>query len=174
MKRIVLFFTLLASFVICNAQKHPCSSTIYHQFDFWIGEWDVYGKNGKKAGDSKITAILDSCVILEEWTSTNNTQGIIYSGKSFNKYNAATDQWQQTWVDNAGGSTEFLKGIYTSNKIVFSTNPFVVTKDTMAVRRLTFFNLGEAKVRQLGEISKDNEKTWQTEYDLEYRRKQSF
>jgi hypothetical protein len=41
----------------------------------------------------------------------------------------------------------------------------------MAVRKLTFFNIDKNKVRQLGEISKDNGITWITEYDLEYRRK---
>ncbi len=46
-----------------------------------------------------------------------------------------------------------------------------VAKDTMAVRKLTFFNLAKDKVRQLGEISKDKGTTWQAEYDLEYRRK---
>jgi len=55
--------------------------------------------------------------------------------------------------------------------MIFKTKPFPVSNDTMAVRRLTFFNLGTDKVRQFGEISKDNEKTWTTEYDLEYRRK---
>jgi hypothetical protein len=41
----------------------------------------------------------------------------------------------------------------------------------MAIRRLTFFNLSSDKVRQLGEISKNNGASFVTEYDLEYRRK---
>jgi hypothetical protein len=54
---------------------------------------------------------------------------------------------------------------------MFETSPFLFNKDTMAVRRLTFFDLGGEKVRQFGEITKDNGKTWKTEYDLEYRRR---
>jgi hypothetical protein len=53
----------------------------------------------------------------------------------------------------------------------FETLPFQWKKDTIAIRKLTFFNLSKDKVRQLGEISKDNGVTWKTEYDLEYRRK---
>ena len=50
--------------------KSPCATEpVYRQFDFWIGEWEVYGKDGQKAGDSKIELILDSCIVLENWTS---------------------------------------------------------------------------------------------------------
>ena len=97
--------------------------------------------------------------------------GLNYSGKSFNTYNAISKQWQQTWVDNMGGTTEFLEGHYENNKMIFVTKPFPLAKDTMAIRKLTFYKLESNKVRQHGEISKDNGVTWATEYDLEYRRK---
>ena len=98
-------------------------------------------------------------------------KGITYSGKSFNTYNATTNQWQQTWVDNVGGTTEYLEGKPNHNTLIFRTKPFSFSKDTMAIRKLSFFNLGSNKVRQLGEISKNGGATWITEYNLEYRRK---
>ena len=166
-------FLLLIS-ILClttsaqQPQRMPCTTNpVYRQFDFWIGEWDVYGLNGKKAGDSKIELILDSCIILENWKSTGGN----YSGKSFNTYNALTGQWQQTWVDNVGSSTEYLQGKFENNKIIFLTNSFLFSKDTMAIRKLTFYNSSTDKVRQHGEITKDNGNSWATEYDLEYRRK---
>jgi hypothetical protein len=170
MKKAILFGVMIISSFYLQAQR-PCSNPVYRQFDFWIGEWEAFAVNGKKAGDSKISVILDSCVIFEEWTSANITQGIRYAGKSFNTYNNITKQWQQTWVDNVGGSTEFLTGNSEKDKIVFQTGSFPFSKDTMAIRKLTFYNLGKEKVRQHGEISKDNGKTWTTEYDLEYRRR---
>jgi hypothetical protein len=145
----------------------PCATDpVYRQFDFWIGEWEVTGKNGQPAGDSKISLLLDSCIVLEEWSGKNG-----YAGKSFNTYNAVTKQWQQTWVDNMGGSTEYMQGKYEDNKIIFMTKPFTFSKDTMAIRRLTFYNIDPQKVRQHGEISKDNGTNWNTEYDLTYNRK---
>lgn len=172
MQKIFTVALLCLSLSVSNAQGPPCTTNpVYRQFDFWIGQWDVYGKQGKKAGDSKISLILDSCVIFEEWTGTSVFNGVTYSGKSFNTYNSASNQWQQTWVDNAGTTTEFLKGKYDDGKMIFETYPFAYSKDTIAIRKLTFFNLGADKVRQLGEISKDNGATWVTEYDLEYRRK---
>ncbi len=170
MKKIVFLLLAIGIHSLIFGQK-PCSAPVYRQFDFWIGEWEVYAQNGKKAGDSKISLVLDSCIILEEWTSASTSQGLRYAGKSFNTWNRASRQWQQTWVDNAGSTTEYLKGKYGDKKMIFQTNPFPFINDTIAVRRLTFYDLGSDKVRQHGEISKDNEKTWVTEYDLEYRRR---
>jgi len=163
-----LLLLLNAATLFAQTAKTPCTTNpVYRQFDFWIGEWEVFAKNGNKAGDSQIELILDSCVILENWTSTSNG----YAGKSFNTYNAATHRWQQTWVDNAGGTTEYLEGSLDGNKMIFQTKPFRFSNDTMAIRRLSFYHLSADNVRQQGEISKDNGVTWKTEYDLAYRRK---
>ena len=172
MKRLLAFLVItFTTSQFLTAQRVPCSSPQFRQFDFWIGDWEAYGVNGKKGGDSKISLILDSCIILEEWTSAGVQQGLRYAGKSFNTWNRALQQWQQTWVDNTGNTTAYTKGKFENNKIIFTMDPFQFSKDTIAVRKLTFFNLGPDKVRQLGEISKDKGNTWVTEYDLEYRRK---
>jgi hypothetical protein len=173
MQKLLTLFIVICICAGANAQKGklPCSSPEYRQFDFWIGEWEAFGPGGKKAGDSKISLILDSCIIFEEWTSASVQQGIRYAGKSFNTYNATTRQWQQTWVDNVGGTNEYLIGKFENNQIIYSSTPFKISKDTMAIRKMTFTNLSTDKLRQHGEISKDNGLTWITEYDLEYRRK---
>jgi hypothetical protein len=171
MKKIVILFVVFLFSNGLKAQRLPRSNPVYRAFDFWIGDWEAFGLNGIKAGDSKISLILDSCVILEEWTSTALQQGLRYAGKSFNTYNATTKQWQQTWVDNVGGTNEYLLGKFEKNQIIYSSTPFKFSKDTMAIRKMTFTNLAKDKLRQHGEISKDNGTTWSTEYDLEYRRK---
>ncbi|HEX6333175.1 MAG TPA: hypothetical protein VFZ78_03050 [Flavisolibacter sp.] len=168
--RIVLLVLLVTSMHAAFAQQppSPCRTMAeYRQFDFWIGEWDVFRKNGMKAGDSRIELILDSCVILENWAGSNG----VYSGKSFNTFNGVTKQWQQTWVDNQGGTIEFLEGGFAGNRMQFMSRPFPMTGDTVGIRRLSFHLLSADIVRQHGEISKDNGVTWSTEYDLEYRRK---
>jgi hypothetical protein len=171
MRKLSLYIIATCFTVAIQAQKLPCSNPVYRQFDFWIGEWEAFGPGGKKAGDSKISLILDSCIIFEEWTSASLQQGLRYAGKSFNTYNATTKQWQQTWVDNVGGTNEYLQGKYENGQIIYSSTPFKISKDTMAIRKMTFTNLSADKLRQHGEISKDGGKTWSTEYDLEYRRK---
>ncbi len=173
MKKLVTMLVFSSLLAVANAQtaKLPCGKPEFRQFDFWIGEWEAFGVKGNKAGDSKISVILDSCVILEEWTSTGAQQGLIYSGKSFNSYNSASKQWQQTWTDNTGNTTEFLRGEGGNGKIVYYADKVTGPKGEIFMRRLTFTKLSNDKVRQFGELSNDGGKTWATEYDLEYRRK---
>jgi hypothetical protein len=170
MKKNLLFFLFFMAIQSVSAQK-PCSRPEFRQFDFWVGEWEAFDLKGNKAGDSKISIILDSCVILEEWISANAQQGLIYTGKSFNSYNTATKQWQQTWTDNTGNTTEFLKGEGRNGKIVYYADKVTGPKGENFMRRLTFTKLNNDKVRQFGERSDDVGKTWTAEYDLEYRRK---
>lgn len=170
MKKAILIVFLILFSKSLFAQNSCNKDPIYKQFDFWVGEWDVYNLKGTIAGHSKISKILDNCVVLEEWSSENVQQGITFNGKSFNSYNADTKQWQQNWVDNGGGSNEYLTGYFENNAMHFKSRPFANNGKT-AVRTITFFKLADGKVRQLGEISNDNEKTWTTEYDLEYRPK---
>jgi hypothetical protein len=170
MKKYLLSLVLCIEVTSAIAQK-PCDRPEFRQFDFWIGNWEAFGPKGKKAGDSKISIILDSCVILEEWTSAAAQQGLIYSGKSFNSYNDATKKWQQTWTDNTGNTTEFLRGEGSNGKIVFYADKVTGSKGEIFMRRLTFTKLSDDKVRQFGERSDNSGKTWTTEYDLEYRRK---
>jgi hypothetical protein len=170
MKKAFFFIVSFMSIQSVIAQK-PCSRPEFRQFDFWVGEWEAFGVKGAKAGDSKISVILDSCVILEEWTSANAQQGLIYAGKSFNSYNAATKQWQQTWTDNTGNTTEFLRGEGSNGKIIYYADKVGGHNGKFFMRRLTFTKLSDDKVRQFGERSDDGGSTWTTEYDLEYRRK---
>ena len=169
--RKLLFTTSITLFAFVVIAQKPCSRPEFRQFDFWIGEWEAFGVKGAKAGDSKISVVLDSCVILEEWTSANAQQGLIYSGKSFNSYNAATKQWQQTWTDNTGNTTEFLRGEGGNGKIIYYADRVPGPDGKQFMRRLTFTKLDNNKVRQFGELSNDGGKTWIVEYDLEYRRK---
>lgn len=165
-------FLLLAGLALTGtlSAQLPCSKPAFRQFDFWVGQWEVFGKNGQKAGDSRISVILDSCVILEEWTSATVQQGLRYAGKSFNSYNSASGQWQQTWTDNTGNTTEFLRGEAANGSVVFYADKVTGPKGVIFSRKLSFTKLGDDKVRQLGEKSEDGGKTWTTEYDLEYRK----
>jgi len=142
----------------------PChGSKEAHEFDFWIGEWEVKNASGAIAGSSSITQILDECVIFESWTSAPPN---LYSGKSFNLFNSITGKWQQTWVDDKGGVTEYINGVYTDNKMILVTKPDKNNK----MLRMTFFNMNPDLVRQFGETSADGGITWAPSFNLFYNR----
>ena len=169
--RKIIILGVIAFFSLETFAQRPCSDTLYRQFDFWIGEWEAYNLNGQKAGDSKIELILDSCIILENWTSTAIIKGLRYAGKSYNTWNSATKRWQQYWVDNTGASTAYFDGHYEKNKMIMQTLSPQQPVNSFKILRMTFYNLGPDKIRQHGESSADAGKTWKTDFDLEYRRK---
>ena len=164
----LVLFVFLYSVVFA---QRPCSDPIYRQFDFWIGEWEAFGVNGQKAGDSKVEMILDSCIVLENWTSATIIKGLRYAGKSYNTWNTGTKKWQQYWVDNTGGITTYFDGHYEDNKMILKTLSPQQPTDSFKILKMTFYNLSPDKVRQHGESSADGGKTWKTDFDLEYRRK---
>lgn len=136
------------------------------KFDFWVGEWDVYNQQGQKAGESKIEKILKGAVILENWFG-----GKGFVGKSFNHFNMDKNKWVQYWVNEKSGSTYF-EGNYDESQHAVVFYSFDHAKDDNPfIRKLTFFNLGPDEVRQFAQRSVDDGKTWNTEYDFIYKRK---
>ncbi len=153
--------------ILSQAQKavRPCTaSPEYRQFDFWIGEWEVQTASGQPAGKSSVQLILGDCVIFENWSGAFGM-----NGKSFNIYNATRRQWQQTWVNDRGIITEFA-GEFKDDCMEFLAEQ-AGPDGNKQLRRMTLFNLGPDRVRQLGEVSADEGKTWNVQYDLLYLRK---
>jgi tetratricopeptide (TPR) repeat protein len=145
----------------------PCASEPKaRQLDFWVGEWDVTSPRGP-VGRSSVQLILGSCIVFENWAGRLGD-----SGKSFNVYNAATDEWQQYWVANRlQGANLFTQGIYADGKLQYRHSEFKGSDGKMYLRRLAFFNLDPEHVRQLSERSADGGATWTTEYDFKYTRR---
>jgi hypothetical protein len=162
----MLLAPLLAALTLTAAQPQPaCASDAHRAFDFWIGEWDVSGPDGKPAGTSRVERILDGCVIMENWS----TIGSPYSGKSFNTYSAAEGKWTQHWVDTTGASI-VLTGTFEGRNLVYRRD--LVRRDGKPAKaRMTFFNLGDGRVRQLVEQSIDEGATWNTQVDYTYTRR---
>ncbi|MDJ0921311.1 MAG: hypothetical protein QNI84_09295 [Henriciella sp.] len=85
----------------------PCDTPEYHQFDFWIGDWEVSSPDGAAQGRNVITAEESGCLLVERWVSTAGN-----TGQSYNFYNPVTETWRQIWVstgaiiDYEGGLTD--------------------------------------------------------------------
>lgn len=143
---------------------NPCkASPEFRQFDFWIGEWDVKNPQGVPSGTSSVQLILGQCTIFENWTSGSGS-----SGKSFNIYDTKDKKWHQTWVDDKGTFTNYIGGLE-DGKMVVVADTVISGKKTLA--RMTFSKLLNGDVRQFGENSTDEGKTWTTAFDLIYSRK---
>lgn len=146
---------------------YPCANDPRaKEFDFWVGEWEVYvtGSNNY-AGHSLVQKISGGCGLLENWTSS------VSEGKSLNFIDDSSGRWKQVWVGSyANGKQDFFNGEYKEGAMRFTYE----TKDLQGNRqigRFIFYNQGTEQVRQFNEFSPDNGKTWTTSYDFTYKRK---
>jgi len=138
--------------------KAACSDPTMHQFDFWIGRWQVTA-NGKPAGTNFIERILDGCALLENWTGAKGG-----AGKSLNYYDQSDGLWHQTWVDRAGGALN-LAGKFADGAMRLEGER-LATKQLPATRhRITWTPLPAGNVRQLWESSPSGKDEWTVQFD---------
>lgn len=94
-------------------------------------------------------------------------------GKSINAYNPATKAWQQYWAGQGGIVTEFRESAWHDGAITFTARYPATPTAGAYLARLTFTPINDSTVRQTGEQSVDEGKTWTTTYDLLYHRKRA-
>ena len=75
----------------------PCMDAEHRQFDFWVGDWNVYNTADALIGTNFVTLSLDGCLVEEHWTANFNGS----QGQSLNTYDAETGLWNQSWVSQA-------------------------------------------------------------------------
>jgi hypothetical protein len=84
--------------VMASSPVAPCSAPIYHQFDFWLGDWTVTNAKNKVIGVDSVTRRLGGCVIYERYVDAGDKSvGIGLSGVQIGN---AT--WHQTFMDDEG------------------------------------------------------------------------
>jgi hypothetical protein len=162
---------LLLSAVLCvpamaqqDTAPPPCSTPEAGQFDFWVGDWELtWGDSGK--GTNKVTKVLDSCVILENF---DGAPSMNFRGWSVSTYDAAAGKWKQTWVDNQGSYLDFVGG-FQDGKMTLSRKTTVEGKP--ALQRMVFYNITGNELDWNWERSLDDGKTWELRWQIHYRRK---
>ena len=143
----------------------PCENgDTFKQFDFWVGDWAVYGPAGRLVGVNKIEKLLNGCLIVENWTGAAGM-----TGKSMNFYDASLKKWRQVWVDASGNPVLVAGGLQADKSMQLSG----VGKNAQGefLRRMTVSKLENGNVRQHWEQSKDNGATWSTVFDGTYKKR---
>lgn len=142
--------------VLCLSTPQSQPSTP-HQFDFWIGEWEVRTPDGKPAGTSRIESILGGAVIQEHWKGAAGD-----TGTSFNFVDAATGQWRQFWVSKNGNALDLRGGLKEGRMVLEGETR---TPKGPQQERISWTPRPDGTVRQLWEQSLDGGKTWTVAFD---------
>lgn len=162
MKNLIPLFALLILGFQSNAQDISFESG-NHQFDFWIGEWNVY-KYGTDTiiGISIIESSLNHNAIEENYQSLRYK----YKGQSLNTYDSKLNRWEQFYVDNNGLKLH-LVGTFEEDKMILSDCNGVGPN----CNRIIWTDLNDGTVRQEWQKSEDNGTTWKKVFDGQYKRR---
>jgi len=149
----------------------PCANSATHrQFDFWVGNWDVFpwsapGATGPQLGTNDITVIEGGCALEESWRASNGG-----SGRSYNWFDRNLQTWRQLWIDQNGGTLDYSSAEATDGKMIF--RGWTLNQQRRRVeQRLTFTRYHADTVRQLFETSLDSGRTWASGFDGRYIRR---
>jgi hypothetical protein len=155
-------FTSLLLAAPSAAATPACTAPEYRQFDFWIGDWDVYDVgDAKPSMRIQVEKILDGCALRETYRDVN---GLL--GESINFYDAGRKLWHQTWVTNRG-QVLLLEGKLQNGKMGFRATE--QTPQGPVLWRAVWIPQGN-EVRETAETSADGGKTWKPRFDIVFRK----
>jgi hypothetical protein len=150
-KYLILAAVLLAG---VNAFGAACTAPAYRQFDFWVGDWDVFDADNPSqlVARVKVDRILGGCALREDYQAVDGKKG-----QSLSAYDATLKRWRQSWVTNLG-EWLILNGGLDGSKM---------TLGNQKVRGVWLPVTGA--VRETAVSSTDGGKTWKPWFDLWFR-----
>jgi hypothetical protein len=140
-----------------------CIAPEYHQFDFFLGDWDTFNVGDAKTvvARNKVTRMVDGCAVREVYVETTGLRG-----ESFSTYDTGRLVWHQSWVTNRG-QLLLLEGGLQSGRMVITANERLPDGNA-ALLRGTWWSEPPA-VREKAERSRDGVKTWTPVFDIVFR-----
>jgi len=159
-------FSVVYSFSIAQSDC-PCCSEDHQQFDFWVGDWNVYDTAGNKVGENTIVKLEKECIISEHWRSTQGG-----TGRSYNFFNKTDSTWNQLWIDSRGNHLE-LKGNAGPNKMTLSSELIAGQKADFYRNRITWTKNEDESVTQFWEILDTSDQVLSVAFKGIYRKKQN-
>jgi hypothetical protein len=169
---LVSVFAVLLSTAAVSAPP-GCDTPESHQWDFWVGQWEVHPNGADKIiAHSLIEKKYSGCAIRENWMPLG--QEILGGGGSLSIYDPRLKEWRQTWVDSAGSRVQldgrFAGGVMTiTGKWANFAGP-----DKDALVRMKYQKQPDGRVRQWADASTDGGKSWKPAFDFLYRRVESL
>jgi hypothetical protein len=136
----------------------------YAEFDFWVGDWDVFMPDGRRAGTNRIERMERGCLLVEHWTGAGGG-----TGTSMNYYDPAERRWNQLWVSSNGVVITIEGGL--RGGAMALEGELINADGTRQPFRGTWTPNDDGSVRQHFEISSDGGRAWATWFDGRYVRR---
>ena len=146
-----------------------CTSPQSHQFDFWVGSWEVRPTSRPDIiAHSLIEKRYSDCAIRENWMPVGKE--ISGGGGSLSNYDDRRQKWRQAWVDSSGTRVDFDGGFTAGIMTLQGVWENMLGPGKDALVRMHYQLLLDGAVHQWSEQSIDQGKTWQPGFNFIYRR----
>ncbi len=146
-----------------TAPRAACVTPAYHEFDFWVGDWDAFEVAGTTpVARARVDLILDGCVLREDYQGTDG-----HMGQSFSIYDASRKVWHQSWVTNRG-ELLIIEGTRQADELILSGVDHTASGAERHVRGT--WKPVDGGVRETAVTSTDGGKRWNQWFDLIFRK----
>jgi hypothetical protein len=150
-----------------------CDTPESHQFDFWVGKWEVHPNGADKIiAHSLIEKKYAGCAIRENWMPLGKELG--GGGGSLSLYEPRLKQWRQTWVDSSGTRVDLDGGFADGVMSITGNWAGFAGPGKDALVRMNYQLQPDGQVRQWAQASSDGGKTWTPAFDFLYRKVAEF
>ena len=140
-----------------------CRTPAHAQFDFWVGQWDVYrADTNQLVAHSLIEKLYNGCAVRENWMPLQGG-----GGGSLNSYRPDKQEWVQVWTDSGNNINRYAGKLEDGKMVLTGTSDAASGASTP--QRMVYETLPDGSVTQTGYVSKDAGKSWQLSYKFIYR-----
>ena len=143
-----------------------CTAPEHRQFDFWIGEWEVFaGPQGDRpVGSNRIERSENGCWLVEHWRGATGNHGT-----STNAWDAQYRVWRQFWVGGDGVVLRLEGGL--EGKAMVMSGELPKSEGGTQRQRIRWTPQDDGSVIQQWDTSDDDGANWTTSFRGVYRRK---
>jgi hypothetical protein len=153
-----------------SALAAPCDTPQHHQFDYWVGDWQVFDADSQQlVAVDRVEKHAEGCIIQQNLTFITDMYrrpGVNYrlAGIGVNRFDG--EAWLQIWADNQWGAivmrgTADANGSMTFKSIIPSRN-----RDL----RIIWEKRADGTVRNVEYVAPAGTEKWEKYGDLIYRR----
>jgi hypothetical protein len=147
----------------------PCATPQHHQFDFWVGDWQVFdAKTNQLVGFDQVEKHSHGCIVQQNLTLLTDLYrrpGVAFrlAGIGVNRFDG--ESWLEMWADNQWGAI-VLKGMPEDGKAMVLKS---ITPSRNRDLRLVWEKRPDGSVRALQYVAPAGTEKWELYGDLIYR-----
>lgn len=161
----------------------PCGSSAYHQFDFWLGTWEIEqeilqadGSYARFPARNRVEYAASGCALVEHWRGIvqfywerMDAPDSLY-GLSVRSYDPDHHAWSIYWLDsrNATFGSPFIGGFDTGQGVF--TRRVERPDGSVSLRRIVFQRTNAGGVEWVLEVSTDGGTQWTAVWRMHFTR----